>query len=162
MDDTDARGGTVFEGRVAELWLADERGGAPVARDAVTAVAGRGLRGDRYFRPAGASGPGVEVTLIEREALAAAARDHGVALPPGSHRRNVVTEGVPLDHLVGRRVRVGDAVVEGTGLCELCQHMESLAVEGARAALVHRGGLEARVVASGDAAVGDVVAPAGD
>jgi MOSC domain-containing protein YiiM len=64
-----------------------------------------------------------------------------------------------LNHLVGRQFRVGDAVFEGTGLCEPCAHMESLAVEGAREALVHRGGLEARIVETGAIAVGDDVSP---
>jgi MOSC domain-containing protein YiiM len=148
-----------FSGVVADLWVADERTGSPEARESVEAVADRGLRGDRYFRPADAEGPGVEVTLVEREALDAAARDYDVSLPAGAHRRNVVTSGVPLNHLVGRRFRVGDSVVEGTGLCEPCAHMESLAVEGAREALLHRGGLEASIVDTGDIAVGDGVSP---
>jgi MOSC domain-containing protein YiiM len=148
-----------FQGVVTDLWVTDERTGSPTARESVEAVADRGLRGDRYFRPADADGPGVEVTLIEREALDAATRDYDVSLPPGAHRRNVVTNGVPLNHLVGRRFRVGDAVVEGTGLCEPCAHMESLAVDGAREALVHRGGLEASIVETGDVAVGDDISP---
>jgi MOSC domain-containing protein YiiM len=161
MDETeaDATGESTFAGVVTGLWVADERTGSPGARESVAAVADRGLRGDRYFRPADAAGPGVEVTLIEREALDAAARDYEVSLPPGAHRRNVVTSGVPLNHLVGRQFRVGDAVVEGTGLCEPCAHMESLAVEGAREALIHRGGLEADIVESGAVSVGDDVAP---
>jgi MOSC domain-containing protein YiiM len=161
MDDAEAedRVTPTFAGRVTGLWLADERTESPSERDAVEAVAGQGLRGDRYFRPADAEGPGVEVTLIEREALRAAERDCDLSLPAGAHRRNVVTAGVPLNHLVGQRFRVGEAVVEGTGLCEPCAHMESLAVEGAREALIHRGGLEASIVESGDLAVGDDVSP---
>lgn len=148
-----------FAGVVTDLWLAAERAESPTERAAVEAVAGQGVRGDRYFRPADAEGPGVEVTLVEREALDAARRDYDVTLPAGAHRRNVVTSGVPLNHLVGRRFRVGDAVFEGTGLCEPCAHMESLAVEGAREALVHRGGLEASIVETGEVAVGDDVSP---
>jgi MOSC domain-containing protein YiiM len=162
MDDTDAESipEPTFAGVVTELWLAGERSGSPTERESVEAVAGRGLRGDRYFRPADAEGPGVELTLIEREALDAAERDEGVSLPAGAHRRNVVTSGVPLNHLVGERFSLGTALVEGTGLCDPCAHMESLAVEGAREALVHRGGLEARIVETGDVTVGDDVSPA--
>jgi MOSC domain-containing protein YiiM len=162
MDDTEVDAEAVeptFAGRVTGIWLADERNESPTERESVEAVAERGLRGDRYFRSADAEGPGVEVTLIEREALRAAERDYDVSLSAGAHRRNVVTAGVPLNHLVGRRFRVGEAVVEGTGLCEPCAHMESLAVEGARESLVHRGGLEARIVESGEFAVGDDVSP---
>jgi MOSC domain-containing protein YiiM len=159
VNETDAESDPTFAGAVTALWLAGERSASPNERETVDAVAGQGLRGDRYFRPADAEGPGVEVTLVEREALQAAARDYDVAVPPGAHRRNVVTSGVPLNHLVGRQFRVGDAVFEGTGLCEPCAHMESLAVEGAREALVHRGGLEASIVETGAIAVGDTVSP---
>lgn len=159
MNENDVERDATFTGAVTALWLAGERSASPTERETVEAVAGRGLRGDRYFRPADAEGPGVEVTLVEREALRAAERDYDVSLPPGAHRRNVVTSGVPLNHLVGRQFRVGDAVFEGTGLCEPCAHMESLAVDGAREALVHRGGLEARIVETGALAVDDDVSP---
>ena len=90
-NEAETRVDPTFRGVVTDLWVADERTGSPAARESVEAVADRGLRGDRYFRPADAEGPGVEVTLGEREALDAAARDYDVSLPAGAHRRNVVT-----------------------------------------------------------------------
>ena len=150
-------------GSVVGLHVAPETGGDPEPRDSVEAVAGRGLEGDRYYR-----GEGIyndrddldpsDVTLIEVEALEAAAEDYGVEFEAGAHRRNVTTRGVALNHLVGERFRVGGAVVEGTGLCEPCGYMESLAgqADGA-AALEHRGGLDARIVESGRIGVGDDV-----
>jgi len=148
-------------GNVVRLHVAPDTGGDPEPRDSVEAVAGRGLEGDRYYRGAGvyneqeALDPS-DVTLIEVEALEAAAEDYGVDFEPGSHRRNVTTRGVALDHLVGERFRVGGGVVEGTGLCEPCGYTESLAglTDGA-AALEHRGGLDARIVESGTIGVGD-------
>jgi MOSC domain-containing protein YiiM len=59
---------------------------------------------------------------------------------------------------VGERFRVGGAVVEGTGLCEPCGYMESLAGRAdAAVSLEHRGGLDARIVESGTIGVGDDV-----
>jgi MOSC domain-containing protein YiiM len=102
--------------------------------------------------------PGRQVTLVEAEALEAAARDYGVALPPGATRRNLTTEGIALNHLVGRTFRVGQATLRGIQLCEPCGHMERLAERpGARDALVHRGGLNAEVVESGAIRVGDEI-----
>src|SRR5437773_8948005 len=79
---------------------------------AVRAVAGRGLEGDRYFERTGTysdtPGTGREVTLIESEAVASAARDYGLDLAPGDARRNIVTSGVPLNHLVGQAFFVGE------------------------------------------------------
>ncbi|PSQ19966.1 hypothetical protein BRD00_00600 [Halobacteriales archaeon QS_8_69_26] len=102
------------------------------------------------------------LTLIEREALDAVEADYGFALGPGVHRRNVTTEGVALAHLVGERFRVGEAVCVGTERCEPCAYLERhLEREGVREALVHRGGLRARIVAGGTVAVGDAVGTAG-
>jgi hypothetical protein len=159
----DGSGSETRVGSVERIYVASGTGGDPESRDAVRAVAGRGLEGDRYF-----DGEGIynerddlepsDVTLIEAEALEAAAADYGVAFDPGAHRRNVTTRGVALNHLVGERFRVGEAVLEGVGLCEPCGYMASLAdqPDGA-AALEHRGGLDARIVESGRISVGDDV-----
>lgn len=149
-------------GTVEHVHVAPGAGDPPEARDRVEAVAGKGLSGDRYFENAGTFSDSDrdvrrDVTLIEAEALDAVEADYGIALEPGVHRRNVTVRGVPLNHLVGRRFRVGDAVLEGAELCEPCSYLErELAEEGVREALVHRGGLRCAVVDGGEIAVGDV------
>ena len=154
-------------GTVEYVHVAPEAGDPPEARDRVDAVAGRGLSGDRYFENAGTFSDSDrdvrrDVTLIEAEALDAVEADYDIALEPGVHRRNVTVRGVPLNHLVGRRFRVGDAVFEGTELCEPCSYLErKLAEEGVREALVHRGGLRCAVVDGGEIGVGDDVAVEG-
>ena len=84
----------------------------------------RGLKGDRYATAEGTfSRPGAagrEVTLIETEALEALEREYAVALGPGDSRRNVVTRGVALNHLVGRVFTIGAVTLWGVRLCEPC------------------------------------------
>ncbi|WP_339102497.1 MOSC domain-containing protein [Haloterrigena salinisoli] len=149
-------------GRVRAIHVAPERE-APMERvEEATAVAGRGLEGDRYFDTEGtfADRDGSDITFIEREALEAAERDYGIALEPGIHRRNVTTEGVALNHLDGERFRVGDLVCEGTELCEPCSYLERhLEEEGVREALIHRGGLRARILEGGVLTSNDRVEP---
>jgi len=150
------------DGVVRAIHVAAEQGDPVEPRETVRAVAGRGLRGDRYFDGTGtfADRAGSDLTLIEREALAAVERDHGLDLDPGVHRRNLTTEGVALNHLVGERFRVGEAVCIGTEPCEPCAYLERhLGREGVREALVHRGGLRARVVDGGRIGVGDTLQP---
>ena len=113
------------------------------------ALAGRGLSGDRYaakagtFTPAGGSGSGYDLTLIEAEAL------DELELPGVGHlayaeaRRNVVTRGIDLNALVGRRFRIGDVECIGQRLCEPCAHLERLTTKGVLRGLIHRGGLRA-------------------
>lgn len=149
-------------GTVRAIHVAPARG-APMERvGRVEAVAGRGLEGDRYYATEGtfADREGSDLTLIEAEALEAAERDYDVSLEPGVHRRNVTTEGVALNHLVDARFRVGDVVCEGIERCEPCSYLEAhLEKEGVREALVHRGGLRARILDGGTVATGDELEP---
>ena len=149
-----------MDGSVVSIHVTPARGAPPRAVDSAEAVADAGLRGDRYFDEtgAGADRDGCDLTLIEAEAVEAVAADDGITLDPGAHRRNVTTEGVALNHLVGERFRVGEAVCEGLGLCEPCSYLErQIGAKGVREAFVHRGGLECRVVESGRIRVGDAV-----
>ena len=156
-------------GRVERIHVAPDSGDPMEERRRAEAIAGRGLRGDRYFEgrglwnlldedPTREVKEGSDVTFIEAEALAAVERDAGIEIPPGAHRRNVTTRDVPLNHLVGRTFTIGDVTCEGIQLCEPCGYMQALAdEEGLSDALVHRGGLNATVVDSGRFAVGDEV-----
>ncbi len=128
----------------------------------VRAVPGKGLEGDRYFRAEGTysdrPGPAREVTLIESEAIDAMARDNKIAIRAGDARRNVVTRGVPLNHLVGREFSVGRVRLRGIRLCEPCSHLEGLTRRGVLAGLIHRGGLRAQILNAGEIRVGDRIA----
>ena len=127
----------------------------------VRALAGKGLDGDRYCLGVGTysatPGTGRQVTLIELESIEALQRDYGIGIPPTSARRNIVTQGVALNHLVGRRFRVGSVILAGARLCEPCTHLEGLSPQGVLRGLVHRGGLRADVLSDGVIRVGDVV-----
>lgn len=154
--------GPVPPARVIALHVAAEAEAPLVPVDVVRAVAGSGLEGDRYLQRIGTFSkkerPARQVTLIESEALEALARDYGIALAPGVSRRNITTEGVALNHLVGRTFKVGAATLRGIELCEPCRHMERLSgVEGVREGLIHRGGLNAEIVTGGTIRVGDPV-----
>jgi MOSC domain-containing protein YiiM len=151
----------MWTGSVVSIYIAPAAGEVPQSVEEVRAVAGKGLEGDRYFLGQGTwsnhPGSGRHVTLIESEALEALERESGPQLAPGSHRRNVVTRGVPLNHLVDRDFRIGEVVLRGTRLCEPYQHLENLTQPGARMALLHRAGLRAVIVQEGTIRVGDRV-----
>jgi MOSC domain-containing protein YiiM len=125
----------------------------------VLAVVGKGLEGDRYASKLGTysnqPGSGRDVTLIEIEAIEALKRDYGIDLDPGLARRNIVTRGVPLNHLVEKEFKIGEAILRGTRLCDPCAHMEKLTVKGTLRGLIHRGGLRAEIMKGGMIKVGD-------
>ena len=146
-------------GIVESIYIAPQAKGPVNAVTQVRAVPGYGLEGDRYFSKTGTFSPkdvpDRQVTLIESEAIEGLARDYSIDLAAGDARRNIVTRGVALNHLVGLEFRVGEAVLLGTRLCEPCAHLESLTKPGVRAGLIHRGGLRAEIIIGGNITVGD-------
>jgi MOSC domain-containing protein YiiM len=152
-------------GTVEAIFLTPSAGTPPESVETAAAVAGRGLRGDRYFRGVGGGEfyapdkEGQDLTLIESEALAALAADSGIELDAAAARRNVLTRGIGLNDLVGRRFRVGAVECLGRRLAEPCSHLAGLTEPGVLRALVNRGGLRADVLADGVIAVGDPVEP---
>ena len=161
------RGRLGWRGEVVSIHVAATAGAPMEAREAVTAVAGRGIAGNRYFAGEGFysyyPGPLREISLIEEETLEALERDHELRVAPGVTRRNIVTRGVPLNHLVGREFWVGGALLRGVKLCEPCKHLVD--VTGQRSLLpnlIHRGGLHAEIVADGEIRVGDTVGRGGE
>ena len=147
------------KGKVVAIYITP-RGGAPMVEvGTVRAVTGKGLEGDRYADGLGTysaqTGTGREVTLIEVETIESLAREYDVEMGPAETRRNLVTLGLPLNHLVGREFRVGDVTLRGTRLCEPCNHLETLTRPGVRRGLIHRGGLRAEIVGGGVIRAGD-------
>jgi len=132
----------------------------PSAVERVAAHAGKGLEGNRFYFPDGAR-PGRALTLIAAEALEGLAADTGIELSAAESRRQVLTRGIDVNALVGRRFTVGDLVCEGTELCEPCNHLQSLTPPGTMRGLVHRAGINAAVLNDGEVAVGDPVRDAG-
>ena len=94
--------------------------------------------------------------MIEAEALEALAAD-GVEVTWEEARRNVVTRGIALNALVGRRFRIGTVECVGRRLAEPCSHLQRLAPPGTLRGLVHRGGLRADILGGGMVRVGDPV-----
>jgi MOSC domain-containing protein YiiM len=144
------------DGRVEAIFIAAERGGQPHTVESVTAVAGKGLEGNRYFDT---GRPEQELTLIEAEQLERVAVDDGLQIDAAATGRNILTRGVDLNALVGRRFRVGPLECRGIELCEPCRTMESRTVPGAIKALVHRAGLNAEILVGGEVRPGDAVQP---
>ena len=125
--------------------------------------AGVGVVGDRYALRRGFYSDrhhdGRQVTLFESEALEAIERDYKISLAPTEHRRNITTQGVPLNHLVGKRFSVGSALLEGVMLSVPCRHIEQITGKEIFNAMVHRSGLMARIVRGGPVRVGDLIGP---
>jgi MOSC domain-containing protein YiiM len=146
---------------VEQINIAPELEGRLAPVEAIDAVANQGLRGDRYCADAPREeGEGRDITLIQAEALEGLMEEHGIELSAAESRRNVLTRGVDLNALVGKRFSVGEIECVGIELCEPCAHLQKMTQQGVLRGLVHRGGLRADIVRGGRIAVGDPVAVA--
>ena len=122
--------------------------------DAVQAVAGGGLVGDRYKGGSGKRG----LTLIQAEHLPVIAALSGhAAIAPATLRRNLVVSGIPLLALKGNRFRIGEVLLEGTDGCDPCSRMEDALGSGGYNAMRGMGGLCARILEGGTLRIGDAV-----
>lgn len=152
-----------LHGTVEVIALAAQATGDMRTVDHARAVANRGLTGDRYAAKAGTFTPtddtvrGYDLTLIEAEVLDTLTLPSGDRIGYAEARRNLVTRGIDLAALVGRRFRVGTVECLGQRLCEPCSHLERLTAKGALRALIHRGGLRADVLSDGELSTGALI-----
>jgi MOSC domain-containing protein YiiM len=123
----------------------------------VEALTDSGLSGDRYADSKNRRAPDYQVTLIELENIQAFVATTGLALAPEQPRRNIVTRGVSLNSLRGKRFKIGAAVFEGLELCEPCSLFATRTHREVLRFFVGKGGLRARIVSGGDIHVGDRV-----
>ena len=143
------------EGTVEQIAIAPRHPELPAPVPAVRAEAGHGLEGEYHW--SATPEPGQNLTLIAVEALEALREDTGIELSHEASRRNLLTRGIDLNALVGRRFTVGGVECEGVQLCEPCNRLAKLTERGVLRGLVHRGGLCADIVSGGEIAVGDPV-----
>ncbi|MBE3560503.1 MAG: hypothetical protein IMW89_14960 [Ktedonobacteraceae bacterium] len=151
----------MWKGTVVSIHITHAESAPMIDIEEAHAVPGRGIEGDRYFLGTGHFsphfGPAYEMTLIEIETIEAMRRDDGIEIEPREARRNVVTAGVPLNHLVGREFMVGEVRARGIRLCEPCFHLTQLIDPNSLSSLIHRGGLRAQILTEGVFRPGDPI-----
>lgn len=150
--------------RLIAIYLSPAATVLPTSVAEAEAKAHTGLVGDRYFTGKGTfsnatpKGPGRELTLIENEALQAVETEHGIRLSAAQARRNLVTEGVRLNDLVGVKFRIGGVLLEGIRFCDPCTHLNVVTGMPLLKPLASRGGLRAAILNDGILRVGDEIA----
>jgi len=151
-------------GQLTHIHIAERAAAAMQPLTSAKLIAGVGIEGDRYATGRGyySNTPRADrqVTLIEIETLEALARDHGIELPPNETRRNLTTRDVALNHLVGRRFRVGGVLLLGARLNVPCKYLEQVTGKPVYAPLINRSGLNCEIIEGGMVRIGDVLRPA--
>lgn len=152
---------TGWAGRLLHIHITPAKSQPMQRLDEARLIRGHGIEGDRYALGTGTysikPGPDRQVTLIEAEMLARVAADDGHEISVDEHRRNLTVEGVPLQHLVGLRFRVGETLLEGVRINQPCKYLNLQLGRDVYMPLWNRSGLNARVIEGGTIRIGDAL-----
>jgi len=149
---------------IERIFTRSSSDGSTHEHKSVHAVAGAGIEGDRYFDRH--EEPGQNITLVEAEEVERFNEEHGRPNDLSVTGRNLVTRGVRLNALVGKEFKVGAVLLRGVELCEPClglgQALATTQVAPAQVVrfLVHRAGLRADVLSTGEVVVGAAITSA--
>ena len=122
----------------------------------IEVLANKGVVGDRHFDDF--NDPYCQLSLIESENIDYYNFKYGLNIPYINFRRNIVTKGIKLNELVGKKIKVGDVSIEGIDLCRPCRHLtEMLDQENILKEFLRRGGLRCQILSSAKIKVGDQI-----
>jgi MOSC domain-containing protein YiiM len=153
------------EASISSIWIATTAGAELQSLSRAKVAQARGIVGDRYHTGDGSfsrwPGAGRAITFIAHESIVAVREEHGIDIDGGRSRRNVITEGIDLEELIGRQFRIGTATFKGSRSCQPCRYLERFLEPGAFQAMKSHGGIRAEVEKSGSINVGDTIHPFG-
>jgi len=120
----------------------------------IECVAGRGIRGDRFYDYR--DNYKGQITFFSFEVFERLAQHFGLTeKSPGAVRRNVVVSGVELNDLIGEEFSIQGVRLRGTAHCKPCYWLDQAIAPGAEKFLEGNGGLRAQILSDGVIAVGD-------
>jgi MOSC domain-containing protein YiiM len=150
-------------GQIIAIFVAPVRHAEQIAVDAVQLNAGKGIIGDRFFGYRKTQ-PGRNLTLIEKEVIAEFNQAFRLGIPLNATRRNLVSQGIRLNELVGKTFKIGNVFCRGIELCEPCKVMDrhfpptSLSQTEIIRAFINKGGIRAKILTDGLVKLGDELA----
>ena len=124
--------------------------------DTIEVIANKGVVGDRHYNEF--NDPYCQISLIESENIDYYNTKYGFNIAYLNFRRNVVTKGIKLNDLVGKKILIGNTELEGIDLCRPCKHLtEVLNQDNIIKEFLRRGGLRCQILSSSKISVGDEI-----
>ena len=124
--------------------------------DSISILANKGIIGDRHFSDY--NDPYCQLSLIESENIDYYNTKYGLNIAYIDFRRNIITKGISLNNLIGKRLQIGNLKVEGVDLCRPCQHLtEMLGQKNILKEFLRRGGLRCQILTSSKISIGDII-----
>ena len=142
--------------KVIKLGLTDKNNQKIKEVKTINVIKNQGIVGDRHLREF--NDPFSQLTLIESENIDYYNSKYGLDIPYIDFRRNIVTKGIKLNELVGKKISIGDVKVEGIDLCRPCRHLnEILNQNNILKEFLRRGGLRCQILNSSKINLGDQI-----
>ena len=143
-------------GKVILIGISKDHGSPITNVRSVEAIKGKGLVGEKHFKEN--NDKRKQITLIEIENINHYNKITGTAIPAVNFLRNIVTEGIQLNILVGKEFFIGAVKVKAHDLCRPCKYLqESVHQENTVKELLHKGGLRCEILSSGKICVDDQI-----
>ena len=143
-------------GKVVEIGITNSKGRQIINVDEVVALKGKGLLNDRKFRENNQKE--CQITLIEIENINHFNNKSKTNIPPVNFRRNIITENVKLNDLVGKEFFVGSVKLKAHALCRPCKYLQDkLKQNNFVKEFLRKGGLRCEILTSGKISVGDII-----
>ena len=142
--------------KVLKLGITDNNYKKIIEVNSIDVLANKGIIGDRHFNDY--NDPYCQLSLIESENIDYYNTKYGLNIPYTDFRRNVITKGINLNNLIGKKLQIGNVKVEGVDLCRPCKHLtEMLNQENILKEFLRRGGLRCQILSSSSISIGDEI-----
>ena len=143
-------------GKVLEIGISKNKNNKIVNVNEVEAIKGKGLVNERHFKENNEKR--CQITLIEIENINHYNKLTGTTIPAINFLRNIVTEGIKLNELVGKEFLIGSVKVKAHDLCRPCKYLqESLQQKNVVKEFLYTGGLRCEILSSGKICVDDQI-----
>ena len=141
---------------VFKLGIAKDNNKEIIEVNSIEVIANKGVVGDRHFDDY--NDPYNQLTLIEAENIDYYNTRYNLNIPYKDFRRNIITRGIELNNLIGKKIKIGNAEVEGVDLCRPCRHLtEVLDQNNILKEFLRRGGLRCQILNSSKINLGDLI-----
>ena len=133
--------------KVFKLGIASDNNKKIQEVESINVLANKGIVGDRHFDDY--NDPYCQLSLIESENIDYYNTKFGLNINYVDFRRNIITRGIELNHLVGKKLKIGNVEVEGIDLCRPCKHLtEILNQDNILKEFLRKGGLRCQILSS--------------
>tara|TARA_B110000014_G_C19905175_1_gene468337 strand:- start:209 stop:649 length:441 start_codon:yes stop_codon:yes gene_type:complete len=142
--------------KVFKIAVSQNSKGKMESVESIKVILGKGIVNDRKFKDN--NDKKKQITLIEIENIEYYNHISGTSIPPIEFRRNIITQGIRLNELIGKEITIGEIKIKAHDLCRPCKFLQdSFKQKNVIKELLFKGGLRCELLNNGKISVGDEV-----